>query len=314
MATHRDDLGLVARCLWLDGMAADAVRCLKAAGIPSILLKGAAIATWLYDDGAVRPYKDIDLLVPPADFERAVTALGGAGYSHWLSGASPFEFGPNELELVGPGGAVIDLHHRLIGVPDPPERCWDVLSRHLVPFLLAGEEVQVLHPHARILHLALHAAQNGPVDRKAVADLQRGLERAAHEHWRAAAELAEELEAVPAFSAGLRLVPAGAAVAEELRLPRDMSVELALRTSSAPQDAFVFDRLSQPGGVRPKMALIGRKLFPTATFLRSQSPLARRGRLGLLLARILRIASLLARLGPAFVAWKRAHRQACGGR
>ena len=302
------DAFLAARSLWLNRSAGIAAQRLAEAGIPCILLKGAVIATWLYDEGELRPYRDVDLLVPPSDAGRAVETLAELGYVHMRAGAERCEFGALEKELEGPDGVCIDLHHGLIGVSAPPERAWQVLSTHVAPFRLTPEtEVSVLDVPARTMHLALHAAQDGPIVTKAIEDLRRGLKRVGADDWRAAAAIAKELGATPAFAAGLRLVPAGAVLAAELSLPQAMTVELAIRATSAPQEALVFVRLSERD-MRGKLALVARKLFPTAAYLRSSSRLANRGFLGLVAARAWRLVSLLARLGPACSAWWRARR------
>lgn len=306
-----DDFSLVARSLQLDHEAGVASEHLRAAGVPSILLKGAAIATWLYGNGEVRPYRDVDLLVPPSQLHMAVEVLAALGYEHELEGAHPAELGPKEVELVGPRNVHIDLHHGLIGVSVPSECGWEVLSARTTAFRLAtGVEVSVLDPPARAMHLALHAAQNGPIDVKAVADLQRGLAKVSREEWNDAASLAEQLEATEAFAAGLRLLPAGRRLADELSLPRRMTVELALRTVSAPQDAIFFERLAQAPGAWGKVRLFARKLFPTVAFLRVNSAMARRGRYGLLLAWLGHPFVLAGRFGPALAAWLAARRAA----
>lgn len=310
---QRTDLLLAARSLLLEREAGIAAGQLRGADVPSILLKGPAIASWLYDDGEARPYLDVDLLVSPAQFRRAIEVLGEIGYVPRIPGASPAELGPKERDLVGPQGVCIDLHWGLLGVSGATQRCWDVLLRRTVRFhLRGGAEVLVLDVPARAMHLALHVAQNGPIDRKALADLERGLDRVDRRDWAEAARLATELEAVEAFAAGLRLLPQGEALARELSLPRRMTVELLLRTRSVPQDAIFFERLAEARGVRAKTALVARKLVPTPGSLRAESPLARCGRVGLVCARLLRPLSLAVRLGPALLAWRRARRAVKG--
>lgn len=300
---------LVVRSLLLDRAAAAAIRHLGAAGIPSILLKGPTIGVWLYHHGEVRPYTDIDLLVAPAQFDAAKNALAALGYVHRLDGADPAEFGPLEQELVGPQGACIDLHHGLLGTSRPAEHCWASLVTHTVPFRLSvGYEVTALDIPARAMHLALHAAQGGPMDEQAANDLRRGLDQLTVEDWRQAAFLAEELGAAQSLAAGLRLSPMGARLARELSLPNDMTIDLALRVASAPRHALFFERLSEAPDARRKVALVMRKLFPTAVLLRTNSSLANRGRAGFLLARISHPLAVVARSLPALLAWRRAHR------
>ena len=304
----------VVRGLILDRETAAAVHRLRDAGIPSLLLKGPTIATWLYDDGEVRSYRDIDLLVPPWQFEAAKQALAELGYVHHLDGADPAEFGPLEQELVGPADACIDLHHGLLGTAGAAERCWRALYAHRVPFGLgAGAEVDALDIPARAMHLVLHAAQGGPSDEKAMADLERGLDRVGREQWLEAARLAGELAATEAFAAGLRLLEAGRLLAEELSLPHEMTTEVALRVNSAPRHALFFERLAGVKGARGKTAVVVRKLFPTSVLLRANSRLARRGRAGFLLVRVLHPFAVVVRAVPAVRAWRRARRAAVKG-
>ncbi len=297
----------VARSLLLDREAASVVAHLQQAGVPSILLKGAAIATWLYNDGSPRPYCDVDILVSPSHMDRALEALGRLGYAERVRGAHPAEVGPKEVELIGPTNMVIDLHHGLLGATVPSEQCWDVLSGQTVLMTVAATaEVPVLNLPARAMHLALHAAQNGPIDVKAISDLERGLSEAEIEVWQEASRIAKRIGAEQAFAAGLRLVPAGRALADQLSLTRSITVELALRTASVTQDALFFERFSRTHGRREKAALLLRKVFPTPATMRANYALARRGSLGLLCAWVRHPFSLARRFGPAILAWYRA--------
>lgn len=300
---------IVARSLLLDRAAAVAVEHLRRGGVPSILLKGAAIATWLYDSGEARPYVDVDLLVPPAQFDIATELLSELGYRPRLIGADRSELGPKELDLLGPTNLCIDLHHGLLGASGPAQYCWEVLDDHTVTLRMGeGIEVPVLDLPARVMHLALHAAQNGPIDAKAVNDLERGLSKVRRSDWERAAVLAKQIGAAEAFAAGLRLVPAGQALADELSLTRRLTVELALRTRSAPPEAMFFERLREAQGARAKAALLRRRLFPTPASLRDKSALARSGPVGMFVARLVHPYTVAARLGPAWIAWLRAWR------
>jgi len=281
---------------------------LDRAGIPCVLLKGPSIARWLYED-EIRYSNDIDLLVPPARFRDAQFALAELGYDVPLADAALCEVGPYCTFLLHPNGTRLDLHHRLVGTPtEPPERCWDVLSMHTTPFpLVTGVEIRALAVPARTLHLALHVAQNGPRGAKSMADLERGVAQIDIEDWQAAASLAETAGAMQAFAEGLRLCDKGVALAEELGLPQvPRNVELELRITSAPFESLFFIRLADTHGLHGKAALVGRKLWPTADFLRMHYDVARRGSLGLLLAHLLRPLTLLRRGGPAVIAWVRA--------
>ncbi len=298
----------------MDRQGAVAMSHLGSFGVEAILLKGPVIAAWLYDDGELRSYCDVDLLVSPADFERATAALGELGFVNRLVGAHPIEHSVTERELVGPDNVNIDLHRGLIGVKTSFERCWEVLRRQTVTFSLASYgDVLVLDEPARLMHLPLHAAQNGPADSKALDDLGRGLAKANFDAWREAAAVAERLDATEAFAAGLRLLPAGEVLAEALTLPRSVNVELYLRTRSAPSAALFFEKLAATAGLSAKIALIRRKLFPTAVYLGSQSTAGRVRAMALVRPWARRAISLATRLLPAFRSWNQARRY-CKGR
>ena len=297
----------VAVSLMLDHVAAVTSSRLADAGIPAILLKGAAIATWLYTEGEARPYRDVDLLVSPAQFDQAQTVLAGLGYVNPLAGAANCEYGSNELRLVGRMGDSIDLHHALIGVPEPA-RAWQCLYSRSTTLAVGGAELRVLDVEARAMHLALHAMQDGPIDVKAMEDLARGVARLPLATWKGAAGLAAELGAMGPFGAGLRLFPAGAALAEQLGLPDVVNVDLTMRARSDPPEAFLMEQLAGLPDFRARAALLGRKLFPTTVYLKSQYPMAARGPLGVTAARFCRLGSLALRTVPAMVAWRRARR------
>ncbi|MCE2955380.1 nucleotidyltransferase family protein [Gemmatimonas sp.] len=57
------------------------VRALHEAGIPVLLLKGAAVAAWYHRRFAARPMLDLDLLVPPDQARRAYDVLCTAGWA-----------------------------------------------------------------------------------------------------------------------------------------------------------------------------------------------------------------------------------------
>jgi Uncharacterised nucleotidyltransferase len=88
---------------------------LEGAGIPAIALKGPIMARALFGDPGLRVTSDIDLLVSPADFARAVQVLRGQGYVteeivDWQDGLPLFETTLTATEAWAPS---IDLHWRL---------------------------------------------------------------------------------------------------------------------------------------------------------------------------------------------------------
>ena len=142
-------------------------------------------------------------------------------------------------------------------------------------------------------------------------DLGHALERAERAVWEEATRLAHSAGALTTFAAGLRLLPDGEAVAHDLGLPSDVPVEAALRRhGGAPPFAVGMEWLATAPGLRGKLRVIGRKVFPPPAFMRAWKPLARRGPLGLAAAYLWRPFWVAWWAIPAFRAWHRGRREA----
>lgn len=304
--------------LLLDSVAADVVEGFARAGIPSILLKGAAIARWLYDDGATRSYADIDLLVAPSQVAPAEEVLSGRGFELVPWNVIPHDRPWYAVTWVRRNdGVTLELHRTLVGVAAPPEDLWKELFAQTERMHVGGRQVNVLAPAARALHVVLHAAQEGVEAAKPLADLERALDRLPEESWREAASLAGGLEATEAFAAGLRLSPEGRLLATRLGLGETGSIETILRSSVTPNvraRAIGFDWLVQRPGLRAKAAFVTRKIFPPVEFMRAWSSLAHRGPVGLAAAYAARPVWLLRHTAPAVRAWWSARRALRSGR
>jgi hypothetical protein len=83
-----------------------------------------------------------------------------------------------------------------------------------------------------------------------------------------------------------------------------------LRAERAQAPALTFDRLARASGARERLAIVGHKLLPPPTFMRHWSPLARRGRAGLLLAYGQRLMWVAKTAPGAARAWRHARRAA----
>jgi hypothetical protein len=293
--------------LLLDAVAAQSTALLSEHGISAILLKGQVTASWLYP-GEIRTYSDVDLLVDPAQRDRAIEVLGTIGYAHWLAGADQVEYGPNEIELIGPSRTCIDLHHTLLGVAASPTRCWQVLSARAEQMLVGGRVLTVLDPAARTMHLALHVAQNGPIDTKALADLERGLDRLPRELWQEGERIARSIDAIEAFSAGLHVSEPGRRLADELGLAPPRDVGLVLRMTSAPREALQIQKLVTTDSLRSRARLVVRKLWPTSVYMLGQVPTAGAGGCALLAARLRRMVKLPSKFSVALWSWAQARR------
>jgi hypothetical protein len=322
--SHQATVEGVARSLLLDRAAVECISALNTAGIRAILLKGPVTAQWLYADGTPRPYLDVDLLVPPQRWRQARSVLERLGYRDAWTGMAPHEFRthvthahPLRLEPVGrqgqvdlPSGVCLDLHRSFHGIGAPDETFWRAVAEDTERIYVAGTNVEVPGEVTRALLLALHAASAGTTAVKR-RDLERALEQVEDDVWRDAHRLAVELDAVSRLLAGLGLLPQGAELIERLALNGEMDVPSALYVSGIPPVAEGLERLRTATGLMSKARFLVRELVPTAAFMRMWgAPVARRGRLGLLLAYAYRPFWLLGKLPEARRAYIRARRAA----
>lgn len=303
----------VARTLRVDAATAEVVRAFQAAGVRSIVLKGASFERELHDPGRRRTYRDTDVLVSPRDLGRAGAELAGLGFELQLDhGAHVGVSEPHAQEWSrDPGRVQVDLHWRVPGVDAPAERAWEVLSRRAVKLMVAGVPAEALDRPGVALLVALHAAHHGRTRAWPLHDLERALAIFDAPTWTSSAELASELDACEALAAGLRLTDAGARLADELRLPAVRTPRRVLSAGRPPDGAHGLLRiLDAPRGGRARAALA--ELAPAPALLRVTSPLARRGRVGLALAYPARIATRLWRFPAATRAVRHSRSRAPG--
>lgn len=277
--------------------------------VDALLLKGPTLARWLYRVEHARTYSDTDLLVAPDAVDAVEEVLVSLG----------FELPPIYSDEERPGyehawvrrrdGVRVDLHWSLVGAGVEPAVTWSVMWREAVPFELHGTEVTALSEAGRALHVALHAAQHGDELGSAMDDLERAV-RAERSAWTRAHELALSLDAVHAFSAGLRLDARGAEIADDFGLPKEVPLDVAMRAAAVPPHALSLQWFLSQKGLGRKVRLIAGNLFPPPRFMREWSPVARKGKMGLLLAYLWRPFSLLARLALAAAVLKRSRRVA----
>src|SRR5215212_10540080 len=198
-------------------MALEVTGELDAAGIPSLVLKGASLAQWLFPAGEPRPYTDCDILVSPAQLATAGEVLDSVGFRYVQENdpGSGIRYRHDQSWMREDG--LLELHMRIPGIGLAPLRAWELLSAGSVPLDLAGGTVPVLAEEARGLHLVLHAVQHGRAgtDR----DLTRALALFSPERWDDIAALARRLKAEEGLGLGLRARPEGAPIADRLGLP-----------------------------------------------------------------------------------------------
>ncbi|MGC4888201.1 nucleotidyltransferase family protein [Micromonospora sp. DT227] len=276
--------GLAVRCLALDALAVATSDLLRRHGVDCLLLKGAGLAHRL---GVDRVYGDVDLLVAPETVPAVRDALHAAGYRPTLP-PEPYDVAASwhEQPFTAPGALplTVDLHRGFAGVGDP-DALWRALRGPAEPLDLAGGRVLVPDEAGTALLAALHAACPGDSD-KPVHDLERALAVLPPSAWVGAGRLATRCDAVPAFTVGMRLRPAGAAVADRLGLPataEPASMWLAARRAT-PTTVGLAGAVELPGPWLRRLRLLARLALPAPAYLRQADPAARGGRWRLLRA------------------------------
>lgn len=131
-------------------------------GIPTLLLKGAALGIAVYGNVGLRPMGDIDLLVRREDAARALALLEGLGYASSGAETRPgatlaYE---NEVALrhtAKPDLAPVELHWGLLDSPHYQSALdmpwfWETAQ----PIAFEGVSTLILGPEAQLLHLCAH--------------------------------------------------------------------------------------------------------------------------------------------------------------
>src|SRR5271167_2131990 len=208
-----DQRASAVRSLMIDRLSAEIAGAFEARGIATLVLKGPALAEWLYP-GEVRPYGDSDLMVAPGDWGRAVATLRELGFSDHLGPMAH----PRMESFAGTafvrGKENLDLHCALHGLEGDLEPVWETLMVSSERQVIGGAELRVPGRAALLLHIGLHAAHHH--GGRPLEDLRRGIAHAEEDLWRGALELARTHDGVPAFASGLRLLPEGAELTRRL--------------------------------------------------------------------------------------------------
>lgn len=141
------------------------VDCLRGLGLAPILLKGAALAEWLYPAPHLRACGDVDLLLAdPAEVELALDALHGLGYDGGARAIAGdlvgFELNCSRTQGPGPG-LDLDLHWRWSNtVLFANALTWQELHTAAVGLPRLGGGALGLAPQHAFLHACVHRATN----------------------------------------------------------------------------------------------------------------------------------------------------------
>jgi hypothetical protein len=147
-------------------------------------LKGPALAARLYDDPSVRVSTDIDLLVLPDDFERAVNVLGRHGYAGGSDATTSYLLKhSHHLDFSKDDAASIELHFQTyvgFGVTVPASALMDrAVEYQMTPRC----KVLVPSPEDELMYLAVHAAGHSFVRLAWLYDMKMLLRKHPHLNW-----------------------------------------------------------------------------------------------------------------------------------
>ena len=164
-------------------VAADVAGAMSQAGVPFLVLKGAALAHLVYDDPRLRPMRDVDLLIRRDDARRAQDALIGSGFRA-AGPAVPWNHHHLQAMAMTREGATvtIELHHELmVRTPFLEPRLYDDLHCRGQSFQWSGTSWQTLGREDMLWHVYAHAfvintLRPGAIRLLSVADLVHATE------------------------------------------------------------------------------------------------------------------------------------------
>jgi hypothetical protein len=137
---------------------------LHQAGVSTLVLKGAALATQYYPAAGARPMDDIDVLVPTAEAERAIDRLKALGWTPALLSIHPkHQFTARQATpMRSQYGRVFDLHWHVLW-----ESCHaqadDGFWEHSVRIEMGGTTTRALGSADQLLHVCVHGARWTPL-------------------------------------------------------------------------------------------------------------------------------------------------------
>jgi hypothetical protein len=149
---------------------------LDQAKVTWVALKGPVLAELSYPE-MPRGYADLDLMVPPGQLRRAISALEGAGAivaePDWpltVKGAK------GQLTMAFHGLPIVDLHWHLVYLRSARER-WMIPTEDLLErrqrVRLKNVDAWSLDPHDFLAHLALHASFGAVEQLRRLLDIER---------------------------------------------------------------------------------------------------------------------------------------------
>lgn len=264
-----------------------ALKVLEAAGVPVILLKGAALDCEVWTTPGLRPWSDVDIFVNRHQVADVVHLLKGLGFhpSRMETTVGATVAHESELQLIGPGGVILDLHWFLFDSPH-----YQSLSEGTATTLwgrtraidVGGHFARILLPEFQLLHLSGHLVLHHEGDELLwLNDIAELVQRHhAQIDWAVVEAEAQSLDLVIALQRSLTAAadtlaaPVPQPVLARIRALRPSPSELAIvgrltdrRRSMA---ARLWLDLTTMGTWSDRLAFARTRLFPSVTYMKAR--------------------------------------------
>lgn len=256
------------------------------AGVPLVVLKGAALSAILYPEPGLRPFGDIDLLIHRADLGAAQSIMVDCGYK--MIGERHDKFSEKFLKslnysALGPPSPAVDLHWHLFAPAYYRRRItMEYFWRNPLRYVLAGRDAQALAPIQQLVHLSAHAGLHHlRVPLVWLYDMTRWIQRFQPEIiWDEFVWAAQRLELASAIARTLSSAvewwnaPVPRAVLEQLGQTRSgAGARLVYAIYSSPQGGArsVVDMLYQEG-LANKVGYATQLLLPSQEYMEARKP------------------------------------------
>ncbi len=287
-------------------------------GIDVIVLKGACLAETVYDDIALRPMHDIDILIRKEDLSCAQAVLIGAGYGPRVRPPVSEQLLRHHhlIPFTRPGRPPVEVHAALTPFGSCSDIAIDGFWERARCASFGGLTALVLSPEDLILHICLHFSANhrfSIIELKNLCDVSEIIRRhKAVIDWKALGDRAQGYgigryvyctlqAAVRLFGAELR--------PEDLRCMghddsdtrmADLLADLLLEEDAMPLPGAL-EHMDRENGLASKALVVARRLAPPMTYLAQKYGNERNTASGLLYLRhwmegVIRTGEFLVRL------------------
>lgn len=304
-----DAMTVIGQRLRVDSWTVEAIDALRAQHIRVLLLKGPAIARWLYPNAPhARPYADADLLVASDRIRAAAAVLESLGYEMHGTPAAPVDEPHARHFYRRTDAAAVDLH-RAIHCTEHVDAglVWNTLASRTQTLAVAGVNVEIPNAAVRALHLALHLGPYDGRESQQWRDLDRAVRVIDAATWSDAAQIARSLGIEADLGARLQRVPAARELVRALALPQDHDIEPVLppRAATGIVGLGSLMRLSTTCNRRSQLRYVQAKLFPPTPFVLARQAKSNSGPLAAAHGRIAWLAHCARHLPRAARAWRR---------